>query len=267
MDVAVPVPPAPGYHDSKAFPELDHQRIPTEFAKRLDRANSPEGHAREQASLRLPAQASGDDQVPQKEPTREHAREQASPRPPAQDGGDDKMQQEEPPQGHAREQASPGLPGQATGDDQVQQKEPPQGHAREQASPRLPAKAGCGDRKNEFSLAFLDETDSEVSESAEDDETSEEEEPQGSDGGEEGAEEDAENPYDHLVDLSCASATGPKFFGWTRKLSKFTGIDKKGFEDLVPALKLNLQGDPKVAPLVGQLCDKVSVQIVKIINK
>ena len=70
MDVAelldaAPAPPAPGcYHDSKAFPELDHQRIPDDIpaaaAEEMDRANSPEDHAREQASLRLPAQAGGD---------------------------------------------------------------------------------------------------------------------------------------------------------------------------------------------------------------
>ena len=89
---AVPAPPAPGYHDSKAFPELDHQRIPDDIpaaaAEEMDRANSPEDHAREQASLRLPAQAGGDDQVQLEELPKGRAREQASPRLPAQAGGD-----------------------------------------------------------------------------------------------------------------------------------------------------------------------------------
>ena len=112
---AAPAPPAPGYHDSNEFPELDHQRIPNDTnaaeAEQMDRANSPEGHARELAS----------------------------PRPPAQAGGGDQAQQEEPPQGHPREQASQTLS--ALADEVDEPENNPLGVAREQASPQLPAQA------------------------------------------------------------------------------------------------------------------------------
>ena len=77
----------------------------------MDRANSSEGNARGQASLRLPAQAGGGDQVQQKELSQKHARELVA----TWLDGDDEPEnqwlapQRELPLGVAREQAPPQL--------------------------------------------------------------------------------------------------------------------------------------------------------------
>jgi len=134
---AVPAPPAPGYHDSRAFPEMNQQRIPEDAhmasAEQMDQAphlegrgrseqdteerELPEGRAREQASLRLPAPDGGDDEVGERELTEGRAREQASPRLPAPDGGVDEVGERELPEGNAGERASLPLPAQEGGDD------------------------------------------------------------------------------------------------------------------------------------------------------
>jgi len=260
LDDAAPAPPAPGYHDRKAFPEMDHQPIPggtdnSHFAavEQMDQASTP-GEVREQASLRLPAREDEDEAMEPKT-----SGDEAPTSPAVSVKANEKVEEREHPGVEAREQASLRLPARDDGskEEKTGEKEKEDEKRPEDEGGEEPNRGGQDETGGTGGTGGTGPEDEEMPEEEEEEEK-EEEEPPNWDASEPEEEEEEEDPLDVHVDMSCKRATGPEFFGWHVGLSEFTGIDRKGFEELVPALKLNLRGGPQVARLVVDQCDKVS---------